>query len=99
MQKLMASYTIDPLLLSMATYCRLTFCLPPPPPPPQFVESRVRYPEWAQFVGSVIILSSVLFIPIILIVKLIAHQEARDEGLEFFRRQKQDALDFFQDVR
>ena len=44
------------------------------------------YPLWAIFGGAIIILSSVLMIPTVLIVRVIAYQSARDEGKEFLSR-------------
>ena len=49
------------------------------------------YPRWAQFVGAVIILMAVLPIPVILIVRLILYESAREEALDFFRTLKNDA--------
>ena len=52
---------------------------------PQGVEERVPYPSWAQFIGSVIVLTSVLAMPIYLIVRLIFFESGRQEALRFLR--------------
>jgi hypothetical protein len=46
-------------------------------------EYQAPYPRWAQFIGTVIILSSVIFIPAILIVRLIVYHRARKQMKEF----------------
>ena len=51
------------------------------------------YPEWAQFVGALIVLLSVTMIPLLLIVRLIGYQHARDEAKEFIILQIQSAKD------
>ena len=70
------------------------------PPPPhhqitQFSEIDEVYPGWAQFIGAVIILMAVLPIPIVLIVRLILYQSARDEAVGFFKSLRTDAEDVF----
>lgn len=57
------------------------------------------YPEWAQFIGAVVVLSSVVMIPLFLIVRLIGYQEARDEAMEFITRQMQSVRNFTRDVK
>ena len=49
------------------------------------------YPRWAQFVGAVIILMAVLPIPVILIVRLVVYESAREEAVNFFKTIKSDA--------
>ena len=58
-------------------------------------EEQPPYPEWAQFIAAVIVLFSVLMIPTVLIVRLIAFQSARDEGKEFITRQIQCVKELF----
>lgn len=53
----------------------------------------VKYPEWATFVGAMIILLSVVMIPMVIIVRLIAYQAARDEAMEFVMRVYQSGKD------
>ena len=43
------------------------------------------YPSWAQFIGAVIVLSSVLPIPVFMIGRLIFLESAREEAREFLR--------------
>ena len=67
----------------------------------QYEENEVVYPEWGLFIGAMIILSSVLVIPIFLIVRLIAYQSARDEGMEFILRvveQCKEAIQFVKEL-
>ena len=45
----------------------------------------MEFPSWAQFIGAVIILSSVLPIPVFLIGRLIFLESAREEAREFLR--------------
>lgn len=54
-------------------------------------KEKPPYPEWAQFIGAVIVLSSVLMIPIVLIVRLIRYESARKEGRDFILYQFQCA--------
>ena len=49
----------------------------------QYEEVEVEYPDWAKFIGAVIILSSILAIPIFLIIRLVSAQEAREEAVGF----------------
>ena len=44
-----------------------------------------EYPSWAQSVGAVIVLSSVLPIPVFLTARLIFLESAREEAREFLR--------------
>jgi hypothetical protein len=53
------------------------------------------YPRWAQFIGAVIILITVLPIPIVLIGRLILYQSAREEAVGFFKSLRSDAEDLF----
>ena len=57
------------------------------------------YPEWAQFIGALVVLSSVMMIPLFLIVRLIGYQQARDEGMEFITRQKESFRDFTKSIK
>ena len=65
---------------------------------PNQCESRATL-SWAQFIGAVIVLSSVLSIPTVLIVRLIAFQEARLQALDFFKEKKEQAIRFYTLVR
>ena len=47
-------------------------------------EVLVDYPSWAQFIGAVIVLLSILPIPVFLIGRLIFLESAREEAREFF---------------
>ena len=42
----------------------------------------VRYPTWAQFIGAMITLSSILCIPAVLIIRLIIYHRARKQVKE-----------------
>ncbi|CAI8010278.1 Sodium- and chloride-dependent glycine transporter 2 [Geodia barretti] len=53
-------------------------------------ETRVDYPSWAQFVGCVIVLTSVLCMPVYLIARLILFESGREEALVFIRQQVKD---------
>ena len=44
------------------------------------------YPSWALFLGAMIVLTSISTVPAVLIVRLIAYQEAREEAVEFLAR-------------
>ena len=73
----------------------LPFILFPPLPPlsrlhAQGEEHRRDYPSWAQFIGCLIILSSVLCMPVFLIVRLIFFESGRQEALLFIRTQVRD---------
>lgn len=57
-------------------------------------DEQPPYPEWAQFIGALVVLSSVIMIPLFLIVRLIGYQQARDEGMEFITRHVQSFRDF-----
>lgn len=62
-------------------------------------ENRVDYPNWAQFIGCVIVLSSVLCMPIFLIVRLIFFESGRQEALVFFRQQINDGEKLMSNVK
>ena len=62
-------------------------------------EFKLPYPNWAQFIGAVIVLSSVLSIPTVLIVRLIAFHEARQQALDFFKEKKEQVIRFYQLIR
>lgn len=62
-------------------------------------ESKVPYPNWAQFIGAVIVLSSVLSIPTVLIVRLIAFHDARQQALDFFKEKKEQIIRFYELIR
>ena len=51
-------------------------------------EYKEPYPNWALFFGAVIVLSSTLSIPAVLVVRLIAKLEARDQMQQFFEEKK-----------
>ena len=76
------------LVLTTYMYTRLTLYT-------QFIEIEVEYPGWSLFIGAVIILMAVLPIPIILIVRLILYQSARDEAISFFKTLRADAEHLF----
>ena len=61
-------------------------------------EQRLPYPSWAQFVGAVVVLSSVLSIPTVLIVRLIAFPEAREQALTFFREKREQAANCWERI-
>lgn len=48
------------------------------------MEYMKSYPSWALFIGAVLVLSSVLCIPGVLIVRLVVLQEARDQAMAFY---------------
>ncbi len=58
---------------------------PLPLPHPQYSEVKVEYPDWANFVGAVIVLSSILWIPGFLIGRLILLDSARQQAKDFLR--------------
>ena len=62
-------------------------------------EKRVDYPTWAQFIGCVIVLSSVLCMPIFLIVRLIFFESGRQEARVFFRKQINDGEKLLSNVK
>ena len=72
------------------THVHPPFPLPPPLPPPQGTEMRVDYPSWAQFIGCVIVLTSVLCMPVYLVARLILFESGREEALVFVRQQVKD---------
>lgn len=41
------------------------------------------YPDWAQFIGAVIVLTSILSIPTVLIIRLIMYHKARKQLKQF----------------
>ena len=49
------------------------------------------YPNWALFIGAVIILAALLPMPIVLIARLILYQSAREEAASFFKKLHSDA--------
>lgn len=51
-------------------------------------EYRLKYPTWAQFIGAMITLSSILCIPTVLIVRLIVYHRARKQLKEFIQLTK-----------
>ena len=51
----------------------------------QLEEMTVIYPSWALFVGAMIVLSSQLLIPIVLIGRLIMFEEARQQARDFLQ--------------
>ena len=57
---------------------------------PQGEEVKVDYPSWAQFIGCVIVLTSVLSMPIYLTVRLICFESSRQEALLFIHEQLRD---------
>lgn len=54
--------------------------------PFQYETMQTVYPSWALFLGALIVLTSISTIPTVLIVRLIAYQEAREEAVEFLAR-------------
>ena len=64
----------------------------------QLEEVKEDYPEWAQFIGSCIVLTSALAVPTFLIVRLIAYQSARDQALEVLLRISNSCKEFYYTV-
>ena len=58
-------------------------------------EHTVDYPSWAQFIGCVIVLTSVLCMPVYLIIRLICFESGRQEALKFIREQVSDGERLF----
>ena len=58
-------------------------------------ENSLPYPSWAQFVGAVIVISSVGAIPVVVIVRLIALPEAREQASQYI----QEVLEWAQETR
>jgi len=50
----------------------------------QYEENDTQYPGWARFVGSLLVISALLPIPIILIVRLILKKDERDNAVKWF---------------
>ena len=48
-------------------------------------EHTVQYPSWAQFIGAMITMSSMLCIPTVLILRLIIYHRARKQMKEFWK--------------
>lgn len=57
------------------------------------------YPKWGIFMGVMIVLSSVLMIPLVLIVRLIIYTSARDEAKDFFVRVYQSGKDAVNQIK
>ena len=82
----------------------LSSLLPPflifsPPPPSQGVEKKLPYPSWAQFIGSVVVLTSILSMPIFLILRLIFFESGRKEALQFLRKVVTEGEELVQKVK
>ena len=58
-------------------------------------ENSLPYPSWAQFIGAIIVISSVATVPAVLIVRLIAFPEAREQGSQYI----QEVIEWGQDRR
>ena len=52
-------------------------------------EHQVVYPDWAQFIGAVIVLTCTLCVPGVLIIRLISYHRARKQMREFIALTKQ----------
>ncbi len=46
------------------------------------------YPDWAQFIGALLVLTCILSIPIVLIIRLISYSKARKQLRQFFKLTK-----------
>ena len=64
----------------------------------QYIEIEVDYPGWSLFIGAVIILMAVLPIPIVLIVRLILYQSARDEAVTFLKTLRADSEHLYRGI-
>lgn len=73
-------------------YCECLFSL-------QYNEQQVEYPSWAQFIGTVFVLTSVLAIPVVLIFRLIFFESAREEALDFLRMKVSQFKDAYHSTR
>ena len=54
-------------------------------------ESKLLYPDWAQFIGSILIIGSLSSIPGIFIYRLIRYKKARKQIFEFWKLTKERA--------
>ena len=50
----------------------------------QYEEKDTPYPGWARFVGSLLVISALLPIPVVLIVRLIWKKDERDDAIKWF---------------
>ena len=64
---------------------RVCFCMPQETASDTLVraENSLPYPSWAQFVGAVIVITSVAAVPVVVIVRLIAFPEAREQASQY----------------
>lgn len=58
----------------------------------QLEEETIDYPSWALFIGAVIVLSSQLVIPVVLIGRLILFEEARQQARDFLQVQVEEGV-------
>lgn len=63
------------------------------------MEERIPYPSWAQFIGSLIVLTSVLAMPTYLIIRLIFFESGRQEALRFLREKITEGEKFIGEVK
>ena len=49
----------------------------------------VQYPDWAQFIGALLVLTCVLCVPTVLIIRLISYHKARRQLREFLKLTKE----------
>ncbi len=54
-------------------------------------ETKLPYPDWAQFIGSILIIGSLSCIPGIFIYRLIRYKRARTQMFEFWKLTKERA--------
>ena len=62
-------------------------------------EERLPYPDWAQFIGAVITLSSILCVPTVLIIRIMIYHRARKQMKEFWELTKTRYYDFTDKVQ
>lgn len=58
-------------------------------------EETIDYPSWALFIGAVIVLSSQLVIPVVLIGRLILFEEARQQARDFLQAKVSQFENFY----
>lgn len=62
-------------------------------------EQVLPYPDWAQFIGAVLVLTSILCVPGVLIVRLIAYHKARKQMKEFKALTIQRGINIYEKAR
>ena len=63
------------------------------------METRLHFPDWSQFIGSVLILTSTSCVPAIFIYRLIRHKRARKQTIAFWQLTKERAQWIYQKVK